>query len=758
MKMERDWAAVIFQPWVMDGLLSITMLLGIAAVVSAIVGGRHPPFRHALWLGTLVVVAALLPLGALQSLGWRPTVWRVPSPQLVLNRLENRLLSESGMTDGKSQQPLGVTVTTTGSSSVDPKKQAHDFDPTTAGSTLPKYPSVPYAGLPWHLSRFALGVWLSGVVFLAARLGVGWRRLRRLTKDASPWCDSNYSEVLRRIERIFRLKHSPVILLTSQINSPFVSGVFHPRIYLPRELVGASGPDELAQILIHELAHVKRKDAWVLALERLVTLPLWFHPLVHWMNRELDRAREELCDNHVLCDSHSSDYARTLLRLAQLQANRWGLVGRLSILLPEHRLVSRIRWLLDKGRDRRTFLATGERLVTASFIVLVAIGASLVRMSADVSEGDSLSGAAKRTEYRFIETPPQFTPSKIDRRGQVVGMLNSRPAIWSREQGLRELAPFLGAAHSVSVINDLGNVAGYSVEGNNNWRPFVTTADGNILKVPDLGGTQAPPAGMNNRGQIVGWSSRPGQSSRHAFLYSPGKGTQDLGTLGGRESGAMAINDNGWVVGGADLEVGRLSRPFLWRPGRGMISLGVLPGYSDGGWANDVNDAGHVVGSTCKAIEIEFVDPADPHKRLTVNLSAGTVSGSGKCIFYASRPFLWTEERGMVALACPSGFDSVHASRINNRDEILLEAFNDIPKNNDPGSIRPFSHSKLSYFLITRGGIQALPERPGFASTRYSGLNDDGLLIGFASTNGRDDQAGSVKIVASQGFMAIPKK
>ena len=232
-------------------------------------------------------------------------------------------------------------------------------------------------------------------------------------------------------------------MLSSHAGSPFVAGIMNPRVYIPEGVVQASGPDELARVLIHELAHVQQKDSWVLVLQELVTLPFWFHPLVHWMNRELDRAREELCDNHVLRDSQPTDYARTLLQLAQRPARRPGLAGALSILWPEHRLVSRIRLLLDRRRDRRTFLGTGPRLLTWSCIALLTLGTSLVRVDVEAGGVDTLGKTSKPAEYQFIDIHPQFAPAKINARGQVAGRLvsanplKSQAAIWSREQGLR---------------------------------------------------------------------------------------------------------------------------------------------------------------------------------------------------------------------------------------------------------------------------------------------------------------------------------
>ena len=75
----------------------------------------------------------------------------------------------------------------------------------------------------------------------------------------------------------------------------------------------------------------------------------------------------------------------------------------------------------------------------------------------------------------------------------------------------------------------------------------------------------------------------------------------DLGTLGGSESVAIGINNVGQVVGRSQIPTRRRVtspyRAFLWTSSEGMKDLGTLPGR-DYGWANDINDAGMVVGET----------------------------------------------------------------------------------------------------------------------------------------------------------------
>jgi probable HAF family extracellular repeat protein len=103
--------------------------------------------------------------------------------------------------------------------------------------------------------------------------------------------------------------------------------------------------------------------------------------------------------------------------------------------------------------------------------------------------------------------------------------------------------------------------------------------------------------GINDNGQIVGWSPpEPGQPMV-AYLWENGT-KQFLGALGGPGSVAMAITEQGVVVGRADLPRTRRGWPmaaFRWTGTGGMENLGKTASY-DLAWAHDANDAGVVVG------------------------------------------------------------------------------------------------------------------------------------------------------------------
>jgi len=105
------------------------------------------------------------------------------------------------------------------------------------------------------------------------------------------------------------------LYICDSVRSPFVLGLFHPRIYLPSDL----GQEARAYVLAHERAHLRHGDAWWKLLGYVLLSVYWFHPLVwaaYWL---FCRGLEMACDERAVKGmdaGQKKDYAYALLLCA----------------------------------------------------------------------------------------------------------------------------------------------------------------------------------------------------------------------------------------------------------------------------------------------------------------------------------------------------------------------------------------------------------------------------------------------------------
>lgn len=136
------------------------------------------------------------------------------------------------------------------------------------------------------------GVWLAGMAAMLLYMA------------------GSYLLLYRRIADAVRLRDN--IWESSRIRSPFVIGVFRPRILLPAAL----HEEDHAYVLAHEQAHIRRRDHWIKPIGFLLLAVYWFNPLLWAAYVLLCRDIEFACDERVvsaLRPSQRADYSQTLL-------------------------------------------------------------------------------------------------------------------------------------------------------------------------------------------------------------------------------------------------------------------------------------------------------------------------------------------------------------------------------------------------------------------------------------------------------------
>jgi beta-lactamase regulating signal transducer with metallopeptidase domain len=282
--------------------------------------GRRPALAHALWV--LVLLKLLtpplvrLPIQVQMAVADTELSVRTGIEALVTGPLENSTPIRPPATSGA----IGA-----GPTHAQPSLVANQvrMAPSTTGSAETSTTGVaatPIAGrTTWPSTRSwwlaTIGVWLAGCVAWVV-MNLTWvRRFCRRLADARPADQETLDRGAELAAGMGLSACPPIVVLNHSISPLLWACGRQTRIVLPALLLERLGPAERDSLLVHELAHYRRRDHWVRVLELLVTGLYWWHPVVWLARRELERTEEECCDAWVIGQFPESprSYAEAIL-------------------------------------------------------------------------------------------------------------------------------------------------------------------------------------------------------------------------------------------------------------------------------------------------------------------------------------------------------------------------------------------------------------------------------------------------------------
>ena len=214
--------------------------------------------------------------------------------------------------------------------------------------------------------------WGVGTLLLFARLFFGLIRLAGFRARCLAMTDQQTIELLSEVASTLGMATTPRLLSREGIDVPMALGFLRPAIVMPARLENIDG---LREILIHEAAHLVRRDPLVGLLQRVAGALFWPHPLIFYLNRSLSRACEEVCDNYVLQFGDRFRYSRVLVALGGTFEQGPSSLAAVALMSSRWDLTDRITGLLD---DRRNVMLRARPLSKfATAMLLPAIGLTL---------------------------------------------------------------------------------------------------------------------------------------------------------------------------------------------------------------------------------------------------------------------------------------------------------------------------------------------------------------------------------------------
>lgn len=194
----------------------------------------------------------------------------------------------------------------------------------------PSATSPPTSRPTWPATTtWLFAAWVLLLVGFTWRLVRAQRSVPKLLKSATRIRESGLPIDLADLCRRAGIRKAVWILESSEFDSPAVwSGGPRAAVILPEGLVARLAPDELRWVLLHELAHLSRRDHLVELVQRTLGVAFFFHPLVWVSNRMVRAYRELACDEAALALSDPGDRPRSARALLEVVAHATALAGR----------------------------------------------------------------------------------------------------------------------------------------------------------------------------------------------------------------------------------------------------------------------------------------------------------------------------------------------------------------------------------------------------------------------------------------------
>jgi|GEM_PF-3301824 len=337
-----------------------------------------------LWEGAAIALAAWLVLRLARDVNatTRYVVWTCALAATVVlpvfttfavTRGQETKTSSSAPTAVYSAPVLRVTGTKT-APFVSPAKNT----PVTPDSGVTS-PSNRVVVVPQWLVWSALGIWSLVGIWQVVRFIFGVVALERLKRNATP-LPIEYRQDLPRWNAAEDVRAGVRLCVSDEITVPIAVGLFDAMILIPQALLEQLPHDDVDRILLHELTHLRRRDDWIHAFQRLVSALCFFNPAVTFIARQMDLEREVSCDDSVVERDglHPVPYATCLTKMAEIASWPYRPMAAPGVFDTRRSLSIRVERLLKSARNNRTSFAAAPALMAVMVMSAAGIAGAAV--------------------------------------------------------------------------------------------------------------------------------------------------------------------------------------------------------------------------------------------------------------------------------------------------------------------------------------------------------------------------------------------
>jgi len=214
--------------------------------------------------------------------------------------------------------------------------------------------------------------WLTGCAFMSLRGLADYYRSLHLKDNADKAIPAHWQQTLAKLQTQVQVVQQVSLRISNRITSPCTLGHFKPVILLPAGLLTGISQAHVEVILLHELAHIRRRDYAFGLFQMLINILFFFNPMTLWISSAINTERENACDDIAvdICQSPRlfSQALQEVVAIAHRKnatANK--LATPMSIIGKKMSLLNRIK---RQFNQRRPLSQALEKSIAASLLII----------------------------------------------------------------------------------------------------------------------------------------------------------------------------------------------------------------------------------------------------------------------------------------------------------------------------------------------------------------------------------------------------
>ena len=243
-------------------------------------------------------------------------------------------------------------------------------------------------------------IWIFFFLLSCLRLVTGLAAVNRLKHYKTYPVTTDWKIKLGQLQLMIGVRCSVSLLQSGLVKVPMALGILKPVILLPLGLLTHLPPEQVETILLHELAHIRRRDYLVNLFQHIAEAIFFFNPAIRWISSLIRQEREASCDDMVVAScKQKTNYLNALINFQEYSFHYSSYAMKIGG--KRHHLLNRVKRIITNKNKGITFFETIALLISAFlFSAFTYI----------IKETDTKKESIKPDSYQLQNTAPTVLP------------------------------------------------------------------------------------------------------------------------------------------------------------------------------------------------------------------------------------------------------------------------------------------------------------------------------------------------------------